>query len=275
MRFVKPAVFMTGKWVPIDSEIYKWLLFIGCSEEVADKYAYRYTGKTGAERGVELYGRRCYMSFEPGLNPNVQKIRTDIKAYIDNIMSSKHGSVLEHVTFTFNIENVSRVFTGEMNRHRAGVAISEGSMRFIRYNDIPIVDVPSIRADHESDPMLREKSYTRRAIESLCTNIEATYRGMVGTWSAILEGKEFAGKKHITSMLRRIIPMGVATGGVWTFNIRALRHMITMRVSPAAEEEILLVASMILERMMVEEPVLFGDFAKGEDGFWRPKYEKV
>src|SRR4051812_32446072 len=135
MRFVKPAVFLIGQWRPNNVEIYKWLEHIGCSPEVCEKYSgvaqsgeYASTNiastKTSAERGVELAGRRCYLSFEPGLNPNVTKIRSEIKDYCDNIMKAKHGSVLEHFTYTFAIEGMSRVATAEMNRHRAGVAIS-------------------------------------------------------------------------------------------------------------------------------------------------------
>jgi thymidylate synthase (FAD) len=84
---------------------------------------------------AELAGRRCYLSFgtrEDGLNPNVVKIREDQEAYIANILSSKHGSVLEHAQFTFALEGVSRVLTHELVRHRAGTAISQESGRYVR-----------------------------------------------------------------------------------------------------------------------------------------------
>jgi len=272
MRWVKPEVFLTAKSVVQPAGVRKWLERLGCSEEVIEKYT-RGEGKTDGERIVELAGRRCYMSFEPGLNPNVKKIREDIAVYIANIMDSGHGSVLEHVTFTFAIEGVSRVFTGEMNRHRAGMAISEGSMRYIRYSDIPMVDVPSLDPNSPDVPLVRQK--TRNAIAELCGIIEKYYMDLVARWSPVLEGKEFAGKKQVTSMLRRIIPMGVATGGVWTGNIRALRHLFTMRCAESAEEEICYVAVMMLEKMMQEEPILFGDFAKDTKGFYAPVYRKV
>ena len=70
-----------------------------------------------------MAAKRCYMSFEAGLNPNVTRVRKDLTEYLDNVLKSGHGSVLEHATYTFAIENVSRVFTGELNRHRAGVGI--------------------------------------------------------------------------------------------------------------------------------------------------------
>src|ERR1700761_7813476 len=75
---------------------------------------------------IALAAKRCYMSFQPGLNPNVTRVRSDYFDYFDNILKSGHGSVLEHAVYSYAIEGVSRVFTAEMNRHRAGWGISEG-----------------------------------------------------------------------------------------------------------------------------------------------------
>jgi len=270
MRWVRPQVFLIAKTAVQNSEVADWLASLGI-----EPFAYAHDHvKTEAERLIELAGRRCYLSFVPGLNPNVTKIRTDIAEYLTNILRVQHGSVLEHVTFTFAIENVSRVFTGEMNRHRAGVAISEGSMRYIRFNDIPIVEVPSLQL--EDNGIDRDKKKKARAtIENCVKYVEGYYGDLQMTFEEILSGKEFAGKKHVTSMLRRIIPMGVATGGVWTFNVRSLRHMLTMRAAAAAEEEICVVAEQILAIMQREEPILFGDFRRGADGHFAPEYVKV
>lgn len=62
-----------------------------------------------AQNLAEFAGRYCYRSWEPGLNPNVTRIRTDQDTYLRNILASAHGSVLEHVSFTFVLHNVSRV----------------------------------------------------------------------------------------------------------------------------------------------------------------------
>jgi thymidylate synthase ThyX len=59
---------------------------------------------------IEFGGRACYRSWEPGLNPNVTRIRTDQQEYFHNILRSAHGSVLEHANYTFALRNVSRVF---------------------------------------------------------------------------------------------------------------------------------------------------------------------
>jgi thymidylate synthase ThyX len=64
----------------------------------------------GGELIVEFGGRACYRSWEPGLNANVTKVRTDQREYFANILRSAHGSVLEHASYSFALRNVSRVF---------------------------------------------------------------------------------------------------------------------------------------------------------------------
>src|SRR6266704_1257787 len=86
---------------------------------------------------AEFAGRLCYRSWEPGLNPNVTKVRTDQDKYLQHILASAHGSVLEHVSFGFVPHNISRVCAHETVRHRPGTAISQESLRFVRLADIP------------------------------------------------------------------------------------------------------------------------------------------
>jgi len=59
---------------------------------------------------VEFGGRACYRSWEPGLNVNVTRVRTDRREYFENLLRSSHGSVLEHASYSFALRNVSRVF---------------------------------------------------------------------------------------------------------------------------------------------------------------------
>jgi thymidylate synthase (FAD) len=268
------SVHLIARTTTIDEAVRKWLEELGVSEESVDRILD--DTKTQAEKLIECAGRRCYKSFEPGLNPNVTKIRLDIAEYIDNILKVGHGSVIEHANFTFAIENVSRVFTGEMNRHRAGMAISEGSMRYIRYEDIPYCEPTSIRpADDDEVSIAAKKAETRKVFEEAFTDAEKHYTRLLNIWASELDEKsQFKAKKEITSMMRRIIPMGVCTGGIWSGNLRALRHIFNMRCAPAAEEEILLVANKMLALMQQAEPTFFADFHLVE-GYWKPKYQKV
>lgn len=233
---------------------------------------------------VALAAKRCYLSFEPGLNPNVTKVRKDLIEYLDNILASGHGSVLEHAVYSYAIEGVSRVFTGEMNRHRAGWAISEGSMRYIRYDAIPwwmptcLQPLPKDEGEAwtmaERD-LEQRKKLTRALFQRAFAQMEENYALFLRIWDMDSRDHNFHYKKRVTSCGRRIIGMGVATGGVWTGNLRALRHVIALRANEeAAEEEIYHVFCLIAEDMMKREPSLFGDFSVVKGSFV-PKYPKV
>jgi thymidylate synthase (FAD) len=273
MRNVDIKIFTIAKTQVNRAEVQRWLDHLGASDyEIPEENA-----TSDPALLIALAAKRCYLSFQPSLNPNIQKVRKDLAEYLDNILKSGHGSVLEHAVYTFAIEGVSRVFTGEMNRHRAGVGISEGSMRYIRYQDIPWWMPPSMKALPDDTPDLAwKKEMTRHLFAEHFEEVESTYTKLQAVWKDELAPEsKFHGKKQITSMLRRIIPMGVATGGVWTMNLRAVRHIITMRASEAAEEEIAYVFTKIAKIMIEEEPMLLGDFTQDAAGFYHPKHVKV
>lgn len=215
---------------------------------------------------VEFCGRLCYRSWDVGLNPNVTRVREDSAAYLRNILSVGHGSVLEHAQFSFIFEDVSRVFTHEQVRHRAGVALSQESMRFVRLDDIPFWFPEWCREDEE----------LMRLNVELLHHMESHQAWMADHFGLDDEGVDFAEKKFKTSFMRRFAPIGVGTSIVVSANIRAIRHMITMRNSEHAEEEIQLLYREVAALMIEECPLLFGDFQQDpETGEYRTEFEKV
>lgn len=225
---------------------------------------------------VALAAKQCYMAFQPGLNPNVNKVRKDMLLYLDNVLKQRHGSVLEHAVFTFGINGCSRVFTGEMNRHRAGVGVSERSMRYVRYTNIKFWMPECFREAGEDSSKIAEKK--QRSREALITQFESQEK-MMGTFADIWKEElapdsTFHAKKVLTSAFRRGIGMGIATGGVWSLNLRALRHVIALRTDAGAEEEIVHVFKKVGKIMIATVPEIFGDF-KEVDGALVPEYWKV
>lgn len=272
-KLVPIKIFNIARTMVDREAVRQWLDHIG-----ADKFEIPEPGTVSDPALlVALAAKRCYMSFEPGLNPNVTKVRKDLVDYIDNVLKQGHGSVIEHAVYNFAIEGVSRVFTGEMNRHRAGWAISEGSLRFIRFNEnIPYWLPTSLQENPDDDPEISARKRASRAIfEKAFRHQEECYSELLNAWNMDEGDKNFHYKKKVTSCLRRIVGMGVATGGVWSGNLRALRHVIAMRADePAAEEEIYFVFCKVAEIMLEKEQALFKDFEK-INGSWTPKYRKV
>jgi thymidylate synthase (FAD) len=211
---------------------------------------------------AEFGGRMCYRSWEPGLNPNVTRIRTDQKEYFANVLRSAHGSVLEHANFSFAFRNVSRVFTHELIRHRAGSAFSQESLRYVRLTDIGFRVPPAL------EPL-------RDQVISLVEQLEEFQLSAAEQLEIDNGEMPFHVKKEITSALRRLAPTGLSTDILWTANVRTLRHVIEMRTDPGAEEELRSVFNLVAEIMKSEAPSLFQDFARSDDGSWVPEWRKV
>jgi thymidylate synthase (FAD) len=216
----------------------------------------------GVELIVEFGGRACYRSWEPGLNPNVTKVRTDQREYFANILRSAHGSVLEHANWSFALRNVSRVFTHELVRHRAGSAFSQESLRYVRLTDIGFRVPPAL------EPI-------RDQVISIVERLEELQVSAASELGIDEQGVPFHVKKEVTSALRRLAPIGLSTDIVWTANARTLRHVIEMRTAEGAEEELRLVFDRVARVMQAEAPGLFQDFTRSEDGAWVPEHRKV
>jgi thymidylate synthase (FAD) len=211
---------------------------------------------------VEFGGRACYRSWEPGLNPNVTRIRTDQREYFANILRSAHGSVLEHANYSFALRNVSRVFTHELVRHRAGSAFSQESLRYVRLTDLGFRVPPAL------EPV-------RDQVLSIVEQLEEFQVSAANDLGIDEEGVPFHVKKEVTSALRRLAPIGLSTDIVWTANARTLRHVIEMRTAEGAEEELRLVFDQVARIMLDEAPGLFQDFVQQDDGSWMPEHRKV
>ncbi|GHG22196.1 MULTISPECIES: FAD-dependent thymidylate synthase [Streptomyces] len=265
MKSVEPEVSVIARPALDLDEIASYLREIGGEEWLARLDQGRLQEEPNdAQTLAEVAGRMCYRSWEPGLNPNVKRVRTDQNAYLRNILASAHGSVLEHVNFTFVLKDVSRVLTHELVRHRVGTAVSQESLRFVRLEELPFW-MPDWA---QEDPELM-----RRAHEMLA-ELERFQTWMAGHFGLDDEGVAFAEKKHKTSFMRRFAPEGVGTGLVWTANIRTLRHTVESRTAPGAEEEIRLVFHKIGELMRKEAPALFADY-EVRDGAWVPQWRRV
>jgi len=219
-------------------------------------------GLNAGELLIEFGGRACYRSWEPGLNPNVTRVRTDQREYFANILRSAHGSVLEHANYSFVLRNVSRVLTHELVRHRAGSAFSQESLRYVRLTDIGFRVPPAL------EPV-------REQVLSIVEQLEEFQVSAAKELGIDEEGVPFHVKKEVTSALRRLAPIGLSTDIVWSANARTLRHVIEMRTAEGAEEELRLMFDKIARIMQAEAPGLFQDFSRLDDGSWTPEHRKV
>lgn len=256
MRRVTPKVFLIGETALKYDGLNAYLNYIGTKwkapQDVSD-----------SEALVEVFGRLCYRSWEPGMNANVTKVREGNKEYIHNILKSRHGSVCEHAQTNWIFADVSRVFTHELVRHRAGCAYSQESLRFVRLTDLGLW-LPS---DFENDPAL-VKLFEQKFRD------DEDFQRKLAEYLELDEGN-FERKKRLTSAMRRAAPDGLSTTIGMSLNMRTLRHLLELRSSPHAEEEIRLVFDQIGEIAMNRWPNLFQDFTRGESADWVPQFSKI
>lgn len=216
---------------------------------------------TSAESLTEFAGRICYESWskEDGTfeNKNISRVREGNSTYIGNILKSGHGSVLEHSTVTLLLNEVSRVCTHELVRHRAGTAVSQTSERYVRCDDIKIY-IPEIIGENEA----AKKVFTdiTQQIEEAVHQLESIYD--------IDNIPDFSTKKILTSAFRRIAPNGKTCNIVFTANHRALRHIIELRTSIHAEIEIRVVFDQVARLMKNRFKNIYQDMEVNDDGEW-------
>lgn len=197
---------------------------------------------------TEFGGRHCYRSWEKGRGH---------EEYIQNILEMAHGSVLEHGSVTFAISGVSRTFSHELVRHRAGIAISQESQRYVDSSNIKFVVPPLMREaflgnerqrleyERMHEHVLEQYRVLQEALE-----MQAHEYGYTGTMA----------KKRANEAARSVLPNNAETRMVWTANARALRHICELRGSEGADLEMRGFAIKLTELCKEHMPALFEDF---------------
>lgn len=260
MEFVEPKVFLVGETRIVEDGFQAYLDHVGAPDWDTD-------APSDSEKLCEMMGRLCYRSFEPGMNPNVTRVREGNAKYLGHVLEVGHGSIMEHPVMNFVFADVSRVFTHELVRHRAGSAMSQESLRFVRLDRLSAYVPTHIR---ESEAGMEVYTKTIEQLEEIQLKLAEVYE--------IDSEKKFDRKKKLTSAFRRVAPIGVATTIGWSCNFRTLRHVLEMRTDPAAEEEIRLVFGKLYELVKDRYPNLLGDYeVEMVDGFpWvRTPHRKV
>ena len=233
----EPQVYLVGRQDLDRGEIDRFLADHGATWETDTD--------VGGEQLIEAGGRLCYVSYGKGRKTNEE--------YIANIIAQKHGSVLEHAVWNFIVTGVSRSFTHELIRHRAGWGYSQLSQRYVDESDASYVEPPII-AD---EPALH--ATWQQAIEKA----HEAYLALVEGLSAKLEAAGVKGthrRKMAREAARSVLPNATETMIFCTANARALRHFIELRGSEGAEAEIRRVAVQFLRIMQAEAPNIFGDY---------------
>lgn len=195
---------------------------------------------------AEMAGRICYMSYGKGRKTNAE--------YLDNIISSHHGSVLEHVVWNFIVTGISRSLTHELIRHRAGIGVSQLSQRYVDESDARYV-LPPLYRDNEALQEKWKKAVT--AAHEAYTELALATDAYVKELHPELKGTDR--RKLVRQSARSVLPNACETKIFITANARALRHIVEMRGSPHADTEIRELAVQLAKLVKAESPNIFAD----------------
>lgn len=184
------------------------------------------------ERTVAMSARLCYSPI--GAAQLEEKISDEQAAnLVRKLVSMGHLSTLEHVTFTFAIEGVSRVLTHQLVRHRIA-SYSQQSQRYVKEHDFETIVPASIASKPEA----------KAKFDKLMTEIQAMY-------------DEFIALDIPAEDARYILPNATETKIVCTFNARSLLNFFSLRCCTRAQWEIRALANEMLRQCQAVAPVIF------------------
>jgi thymidylate synthase (FAD) len=234
----QPKVYLLGRQAVLEEELARFL----------DDEGLIFTTDTpvAAEVLNEIAGRTCYMSFGKGRKSN--------REYLQNILSSKHGSVLEHAVWNLLITGVSRSLTHELVRHRAGFGYSQLSQRYVDESDARYV-VPPLYQRNEA-LYARWKGAIESAQRAYAELAEATARYVQETQPEMPPRDR---RKWARQAARSVLPNACETKIFVTGNARSWRHFVELRGSADADTEIRLLAVEVCRVLKKESPNLFPD----------------
>ncbi|MHA1410382.1 MAG: FAD-dependent thymidylate synthase, partial [Candidatus Odinarchaeia archaeon] len=157
-----------------------------------------------AEKLAFIAARTCYSK-----NPPLDVLNTEItdreRNLIKKIIKSGHTSVIEHITFTFSIEGISRSCSHQLVRHRIA-SFSQQSQRYVSYSSDSYVIPHSINKNKKAYEIFIE----------FMNNVEDTYKKL----------RKLEIPKEDS---RYILPNAVKTNIIVTMNARSLWNFFNLR----------------------------------------------
>ncbi len=246
----EPEVYVVGRQVLNQDDLGRFLTDHGVT--------WSSDSEVPAEVLTESAGRICYMSFakpRPGGN----------STYLHHIKEVGHGSVLEHAVWNLVLTGVSRALTHELVRHRAGMAYSQLSQRYVDESVAEYVEPDIIGNDPELHEIwLDAVTHVHEAYLKLSEGLNAKLADPQRAAEAGLppDADRTTRRKSARQAARSVLPNATETKIFVTANARALRHFIEMRGSAGADVEIRKLANKVLDTMQKESPNLFGDYSK-------------
>ena len=187
------------------------------------------------ERAIATAARLCYAPV--GASELMETMPDDrVKSVLSTIMKSGHFSTLEHASYTFAVDGVSRALTHQLVRHRIA-SFNQQSQRYVKYTEgLSVIKPESVAADAETERVFDE---------AIAASLEA--------YAKLLEAGVPA------EDARYLLPNAAETKIVITMNVRELLHFFGLRCCNRAQWEIRAMADEMLALAKPTAPYIFMD----------------
>ncbi|NLI30802.1 MAG: FAD-dependent thymidylate synthase [Nitrospiraceae bacterium] len=199
------------------------------------------------EETIALAAKLCYSPSDiESLKGKIEA--KDQKTFVERLMKMGHQSPIEHSSFTFAIEGISRACSHQLVRHRLA-SYSQQSQRYVSETaGFDYIIPPSIKADPE----------LTATFERCMERVQDAYRTMVSE----LNKRGITGEAA-NQDARFVLPNAAETKIIVTMNARELLHFFGQRCCMRAQWEIRALADEMLKLVQAVSPVVFANAGPG------------
>jgi len=208
------------------------------------------------EKLIAAAAKNCYSAADvdsvlDGLTPE----KTD--GFLQMLTELGHDSPVEHASFTFAIEGVSRSLLAQLTRHRIA-SFSVQSQRYVREHGFEYVIQPEIeKIPAEKQAFLRAMEDDQRTYEELTAALlESHMKELTAQGVPEKEVRRRAEKMAIEDA-RYVLPNACTTRIVMTANARSLKNFFQLRCCNRAQWEIRALAEEMYRLCFAAAPTLF------------------
>ncbi|HRR77052.1 MAG TPA: FAD-dependent thymidylate synthase [Ruminococcus sp.] len=208
------------------------------------------------EKIVATAAKLCYSSSDIGsLRDGLTDEKTE--SFIDMLASIGHESVMEHVSFTFGIEGISRACSHQLVRHRIA-SYSQKSQRYVNENGFEFITPPAIaelpEAEEEYNKVIGIITDSYEKIADMLTEKHTKQFMDQGLDEKAARSKA---RKLANEDARFLLPNACETKIVVTMNVRSLFNFFAHRCCNRAQWEIRAVANEMLRLCLKTAPHIF------------------
>ena len=210
------------------------------------------------EKLVASAAKLCYSSSSI---EELQQKQTEksVQVFVTMLTEIGHESPLEHISFTFGIEGVSRPLMAQLTRHRIA-SYSVQSQRYVKNQEFTYILPPEIENIPEAKRRFLAAMEQSQAHYDKITGIliEKHKKGLMNLGT----DEETAGKaaeKMAIEDARYVLPNACETKIICTFNARSLMNLFELRCCNRAQWEIRKLAIEMLKLVLTAAPNIFAN----------------